>query len=132
VWFGKEIDRQNSAYYCLSYLNKVTDWNTNMSGISELLALDSGGHCHSNGLGCGISRLAGSSGSSLASALLLLSSSSSNFQPVDSIISFVSLQSSYAWYMHLSEFETVFLSLAMLQVNGLNIFIKILNNLVFE
>ncbi|ODM94500.1 hypothetical protein Ocin01_12176 [Orchesella cincta] len=88
-----------------------------MSGIQDLLTLDSGSHCNSegSGLGCGISRIAGSlSGSSLASSLLLLSSS--HFQPVESFISFVSLQSSYAWYMHLSDFETVFLSLVMLQV----------------
>ncbi|CAL8117876.1 unnamed protein product [Orchesella dallaii] len=89
-----------------------------MSGISDLLGLESGvGHCQANGLGCGLSRIAGSlPGSSLASALLLLSSSSSNFQPVESFISFISLQSSYAWYMHLSQFETVFLILVMLQV----------------
>lgn len=51
----------------------------------------------------------------IASTLALLSGLGS-FQPVESFISFISLQSSYAWYMKLSQFETVFLGLVMLEV----------------
>lgn len=71
------------------------------------------------GSGSVVSRLAGFdhvSASASTSALALLSAFQYNFHPVDSFITFISLQSSYAWYLKLSQFETVFLGLIMLQV----------------